>query len=159
MSSAPRNPPFRAEHLGSLKRPDNLLSARRSIHENKAPTSILPAIEDKAILDIVRIQQSCNFHALSDGEYRRHMFWGTFFPSLDGFTEIKGPEKEIFREYVPDIAAFLEADHVPGETVICTGKIRHTGKSSYIEQFEYMKSIVAEEEWGNIKLTLAAPNW
>lgn len=157
--SAPRNPPFRAEHLGSLKRPDNLLAARRDVHEHKAASDSLPSIEDQAIKDIVKIQQDCGFHAISDGEYRRHMFWGTFFPSLKGFTEIQGPDANIFRPYVPDIAAFLEEDHVPGETVICTGKIEHTGKSSYIEQFEYLKSIVPKEQWGNIKLTLAAPNW
>jgi len=157
--SPPKNPPFRAEHLGSLKRPDNLLAARRDIHEHKANPDSLPAIENQAIRDIVKIQQECGFHALSDGEYRRHMFWGTFFPSLKGFTEIQGPDADIFRAYVPDIAAFLEADHVPGETVICEGKIEHTGESSYIEQFEYMKSIVPKEQWGNIKLTLAAPNW
>jgi methionine synthase II (cobalamin-independent) len=157
--SPPKNPPFRAEHLGSLKRPDNLLAARRDIHSQKATSDSLPAIEDQAIKDIVKIQQECGFHALSDGEYRRHMFWGTFFPSLNGFTEIQGPSADIFRPYVPDVAAFLEADHVPGETVICEGKISHTGKSSYIEQFEYIKSIVPKEQWGNIKLTLAAPNW
>ncbi|KAG9602050.1 5-methyltetrahydropteroyltriglutamate-homocysteine methyltransferase, partial [Aureobasidium melanogenum] len=156
---APKNPPFRAEHLGSLKRPDNLLAARKDVHEHKADQDSLPAIEDQAIKDVVKIQEKCGFHAVSDGEYRRHMFWGTFFPSLKGFTEIQGPDADIFRPYVPDIAAFLEADHVPGETVICTGKIEHTGKSSYIEQFEYMKSIVPKEQWGNIKLTLAAPNW
>ena len=87
------------------------------------------------------------------------MFWGTFFPSLDGFREIKNPDPRIFRDYAPDIAAFLEEDHVPGETVICEGKIRHTGKSSYIEQFEFVKSVVPKEQWGDIKLTLAAPNW
>jgi hypothetical protein len=157
--AAPKNPPFRAEHLGSLKRPDNLLAARKDVHEHKASQDSLPAIEDQAIKDVVKIQEQCGFHAISDGEYRRHMFWGTFFPSLKGFTEIQGPDVDIFRPYVPDIAAFLEADHVPGETVICTGKIEHTGKSSYTEQFEYMKSIVPKENWGNIKLTLAAPNW
>ena len=65
----------------------------------------------------------------------------------------------LFREYAPDMAAFLEKGHQPAESVICTGKIRHTGKSSYMEQFEYMKTLVPREEWPNIKLTLAAPNW
>ncbi len=75
--------------------------------------------------------------------------------------EISGPDLSlsIFREYVPDIAAFLEEDKVPGESVICVGKISHTGKSSYIEQFEFLKSIVPKERHGDIKMTLAAPNW
>jgi methionine synthase II (cobalamin-independent) len=84
---------------------------------------------------------------------------GTFFPSLNGMEEITGPSASIFRQYVPDIAAFLEEEKVPGETVICTGKISHSGKSSYIDQFNFLKSILPKEKHGDIKLTLAAPNW
>lgn len=87
------------------------------------------------------------------------MFWGTFFPSLNGMKEMYGPDPKIFREYVPDIAAFLEEEKEPGESVICEGKISHTGKSSYIAQLEYLKTITPKERHGDIKLTLAAPNW
>ncbi|KAK4952530.1 hypothetical protein LTR10_009336 [Elasticomyces elasticus] len=159
MSSAPRNPPFRAEHLGSLLRPSKLLDKRRAIQQKKESGDNLASVEDSSINDIVKIQLDCGFHAISDGEYRRHMFWGTFFPTLDGMKEIQGPDLDIFRLYVPDIAAFMEEGHVPGETVICDGKISHTGKSSYIGQFEYLKSIVPKEKHGDIKMTLAAPNW
>lgn len=159
MSAAPRSPPFRAEHLGSLLRPSKLLNKRHAIQQKKDTEEGLQAIEDSSINDIVKVQQDCGIHPISDGEYRRHMFWGTFFPSLNGFEEIYGPDPKIFREYVPDIAAFLEAEKVPGESVICTGKISHTGKSSYIDQFEYLKKILPKEKHGDVKLTLAAPNW
>lgn len=89
----------------------------------------------------------------------RHMFWGTFFPGLEGMKEVQNPSIDMFRTYVPDMAAFLETNHVPGETVICTGKIKHTGTSTYVDQVEYLKTIVPKERWGDIKLTLAAPNW
>ncbi|GAB7340438.1 hypothetical protein MBLNU457_6869t1 [Dothideomycetes sp. NU457] len=157
--AAPSNPPFKAEHLGSLLRPQKLLSKRHEMVKNNADPSTLQPYEDEAIKEIIQTQRDCGFHAPSDGEYRRHMFWGTFFPSLNGMTEVEGPDIEIFRMYAPDIAAFTEKGHKPGETVICTGKISHTGKSSYIDQFEYIKTLVPKEEWGNIKLTLAAPNW
>lgn len=87
------------------------------------------------------------------------MFWGTFFPGLDGFEEVANPPVECFRQYAPDVAAFLEAGHKPGESVFCTGKIKHTGESTYIEQFEYLKALLPKERWGDIKLTMAAPNW
>lgn len=87
------------------------------------------------------------------------MFWGTFWPGLDGMEEIRDPDPEIFRPYVPDVAAFLESNHMPAETVICTGRIKHTGQSTYIGEFEYMKTLAPQERWGEIKLTLAAPNW
>ncbi|KAL1297417.1 hypothetical protein AAFC00_004950 [Neodothiora populina] len=157
--SAPRNPPFRAEHLGSLLRPQFLLNKRHAVVAKKASQSELGPLEDEAVKEALALQKDCGFHAPSDGEYRRHMFWGSFFPSLHGFKEINGPDPGIFRQYAPDIAAFLEENHVPGETVICTGKISHTGESSYMRELTYTKSQVPESEWGNIKLTLAAPNW
>ncbi|KAI7602077.1 methionine synthase, partial [Hortaea werneckii] len=159
MSTAPRNPPFRAEHLGSLLRPSRLLNKRHAIQQNKESGADLAQLEDDSINEIVQVQNDCGIHSVSDGEYRRHMFWGTFFPTLNGMKEIFNPDPKIFREYVPDIAAFLEDEKVPGESVICDGKISHTEQSSYIGQFEYLKKIVPKERHGEIKMTLAAPNW
>jgi methionine synthase II (cobalamin-independent) len=86
------------------------------------------------------------------------VFWGSFFPGLEGFEEIKNPDPELFRPYAPDIAAFFEKGHKPPESVICTGKIKHIG-STYVDQFRYLASLVSPEEVKNLKLTLAAPNW
>ncbi|KAF2140673.1 uncharacterized protein K452DRAFT_327481 [Aplosporella prunicola CBS 121167] len=154
-----RNPPFRAEHLGSLLRPQDLLDKRTAVHKGEARAEELKPAEDAAINDIVKKQQEWGFRGISDGEYRRHMFWGSFFPGLDGMKEVQNPSLDMFRTYVPDMAAFLETNHIPGETVICTGKIAHTGKSTYVDQVEYLKTLLPQERWGEIKLTLAAPNW
>ncbi|KAH7132552.1 5-methyltetrahydropteroyltriglutamate-homocysteine methyltransferase [Dendryphion nanum] len=151
-----RSPPFRAEHLGSLKRPQYLLDARYK--DGKSSVELKP-LEDKAIADIVHTQIELGFHPISDGEYRRHMFWGTFWPTLEGMEEIQNPPIETFRMYVPDIAAFMETGHKPGESVYCVGKIKHTGESTYVDQVEYLKTLLPKEKWGDIKLTLAAPNW
>lgn len=60
--------------------------------------------------------------------------------------------------YVPDIAAFTESGHKPGETVICTGKIKHVG-STYVTQWNYLKNLLPHERQPEAKLTLAAPEW
>ena len=73
-------------------------------------------------------------------------------------TEIKKPDPGIFRSYLPDIAAFTESGYKPGESVICTGKISHVG-STYVDQFNYLTSLVPAEQVKNLKLTIAAPNW
>jgi methionine synthase II (cobalamin-independent) len=86
------------------------------------------------------------------------VFWGTFFPGMEGFEEIKNPDIDIFRMYMPDIAAFTETGHKPGESVICTGKIKHVG-STYVEQWKYLKSIVPKERIAECKITMAAPEW
>lgn len=60
--------------------------------------------------------------------------------------------------YVPDIAAFTESGHKPGETVLCTGKIKHVG-STYVDQWNYLKNLLPREKQHEAKLTMAAPNW
>jgi hypothetical protein len=67
-----RNPPFRAEHLGSLLRTDALLKKRDEIAAGKASQSELEAIEDQDIKDVVKLQKELRYPAMTDGEYRRH---------------------------------------------------------------------------------------
>jgi len=162
MAPNKQRPPFRAEHLGSLLRPKELTDERVKRDDEKAVDIMkdedLHAIEDKAINEIVKLQLDLGFHAINDGEYRRHQFWGTFFPNLEGFGEITNPSWDIFRMYVPDIAAFTEAGHKPGETIVCTGKIKHVG-SSYLRDWNYLKNLVPAERVKDLKITLAAPEW
>ena len=86
------------------------------------------------------------------------MFWGTFFEGLKGFETIKQPGVDIFRSYMPDIAAFLENGHGPVESVICIDKIKHTG-STYTEQWNFLKRLLPANKVRGAKLTLAAPEW
>jgi len=98
--------------MGSLLRPKNLSDKRVELDGKPALEILhdkeLKAIEDEAINDIVKAQLDLGYHSVTDGEYRRHQFWGTFFPGLEGFEEIMDPPMDMFRMYVPDIAAFSE---------------------------------------------------
>lgn len=67
-----RNPPFRAEHLGSLLRTEKLLDTRHAWEAGKAQQAHLRSIEDEDIKEIVKTQLDLGFHAITDGEYRRH---------------------------------------------------------------------------------------
>lgn len=110
MATNKQRPPFRAEHLGSLLRPKEITDKRIALDNAKAleiaQDKELHTLEDNAINEIVKVQLDLGFHAIGDGEYRRHQFWGTFFPNLDGFEEIPNPDWDMFRLYVPDTAAF-----------------------------------------------------
>lgn len=53
-----------------------------------------------------------------------------------------------------DVASFLHDKAVPNSVTVCTGKISHTGTSSNMPEFEYMKTLLPESEWKNIKLTV-----
>lgn len=74
-------------------------------------------------------------------------------------TEIRNPSMDLFRPYVPDIAGFIEKGHKPGQSCLCTSKISHKGKSTLVDQFEYLKTLTPKEKWGEIKLTMIAPPW
>ncbi|KAL4073167.1 hypothetical protein V8B97DRAFT_2033573 [Scleroderma yunnanense] len=149
------NPPFRAEHIGSLLRPDYLLEARKKFDQKELTYEQLRELEDKAIEEAVRMQREVGIKTLTDGEYR---FYDGFFDHLEGFEVVYDPPLDIFKLYVPDIRAFVVKNTKPANTVLCTGKIKHV-KSGYLPQLEALKALVRPEEVRNIKLTLAAPEW
>lgn len=66
---------------------------------------------------------------------------------------------DMFRPYVPDVAGFIEKGDRPGQSCVCTGKIKHTGKSSLIDQYEYVKTLVPKDRWHELKVTLISPVW
>jgi 5-methyltetrahydropteroyltriglutamate--homocysteine methyltransferase len=67
-------PTFRADHIGSLLRPPELLNARTEFDAGRIDRAALRAIEDRAIRDIVRLQEETGLAVLTDGEYRRSSY-------------------------------------------------------------------------------------
>lgn len=65
-----RQPPFRAEHIGSLRRPEFLLEKRHEVEAGKLSEQDLVPFEDQAIKDIVKTQLDLGFPAVTDGEFR-----------------------------------------------------------------------------------------
>lgn len=161
--SAPRNPPFRAEHIGSLLRPQELVQKRYAVADGSATPDQLKPVEEKAIKEVVQLQQECGIHSITNGEYSRHQFWGTFFETLDGMEEINlregGYDQSIFRAYAPDVKSFMHAKTIPNSVTVATGKIRHTGTSSFLPELLYLQSITPKDKHKDIKLTLTSCSW
>jgi methionine synthase II (cobalamin-independent) len=65
-----RSPPFRAEHLGSLLRPKELLEKRAAFENMQLSVEEVTKAEDDAITKVVKVQTDAGFRAVSDGEYR-----------------------------------------------------------------------------------------
>lgn len=82
MPSAPHNPPFRADHVGSFLRPPRLLVARADRETGRISAEELRAIEDEAIAEVVRFQESLGLQSITDGEYRRAVFYTAFYAGL-----------------------------------------------------------------------------
>jgi len=64
-------PPFRADHVGSLLRPKNLLDARARHAAGEIDDGELRGIEDEAVADVVRMQRDVGLRTATDGEFRR----------------------------------------------------------------------------------------
>src|SRR5215831_3970899 len=88
-----RPPPFRAEHIGSLVRPPELLRAREQYAAGKLDREGLAAVENAAIARVVKLQEELGLQVVTDGEFRR----GTY---SDAFTSagISGVKIEMTEE-------------------------------------------------------------
>jgi 5-methyltetrahydropteroyltriglutamate--homocysteine methyltransferase len=90
-AAGPRTkPPFRADHVGSLLRPPQLLKARQDFAEGRIDADELRAIEDDAIREVVRKQEEVGLQSATDGEFRRESWHMDFIYQLDGITKEAG---------------------------------------------------------------------
>jgi hypothetical protein len=70
--SGPRlNPPHKAEHIGSLLRPAELIKKRAEFSAGKCSEQDLKEVERKAISAIVNMQREIGLKIMTDGEFSR----------------------------------------------------------------------------------------
>ena len=81
-----QKPLFRADHVGSLLRPEIIKENRKKFFEDKIISSEeLKLIEDTEIKKIVKLQEELGFKVVTDGEFRRSFWHYDFLEGLDGF--------------------------------------------------------------------------
>src|SRR5512133_4206507 len=79
-------PPFRADHVGSLLRPPQLMKAREDHAAGRIDDDELRGIEDEAIREVVRKQEEVGLQSATDGEFRRASWHMDFIYQLGGIT-------------------------------------------------------------------------
>jgi 5-methyltetrahydropteroyltriglutamate--homocysteine methyltransferase len=84
--TAKSNPPFRAEHVGSLLRPKELTQAFRGHLKGEVSDEEFDAIQDRAIREVVKLQEDAGLKLVTDGEFRRASYWSHFVEHVDGLT-------------------------------------------------------------------------
>jgi 5-methyltetrahydropteroyltriglutamate--homocysteine methyltransferase len=82
-------PPFRADHVGSLLRPKELLKAREDHAAGRIDDAELRGVEDEAIRDVIRRQEEIGLQSATDGEFRRESWHMDFIYSLGGITKVQ----------------------------------------------------------------------
>ena len=77
-------PPFRADHVGSMLRPKELLEARARRQRGEITAEQLREAEDAAIGKAVLKQEEVGLEGITDGEFRRAYFHIDFLEHLKG---------------------------------------------------------------------------
>jgi 5-methyltetrahydropteroyltriglutamate--homocysteine methyltransferase len=97
ITSSTAKPPFRAEHIGSLLRPDELLRQRARFTRGEIGQAELTEAENNAIREAIRLQEQLGFRFVTDGEFRRRSYHSFFYRQLG--------ELSIDNVMTPDAAA------------------------------------------------------
>ena len=144
MATAARTkPPFRADHVGSLLRPPELLAAREQARKGELAAAALREIEDKAIRDVVALQESVGLKSVTDGEFRRDYWHLDFMWQFDGVQ----PSEEQFAAPFSGGEAFV----APFAQVV--GKVAYPADGIMREHFAFLHGATS----CTAKFTMPAP--
>jgi len=83
-SSWRESPPFRADHVGSLLRPEPLLEARARHAAGELDDDALRELEDRSVAEVVGLQRDAGLQTATDGELRRTSWHMDFIYQLQG---------------------------------------------------------------------------
>ncbi len=140
-------PPFRADHVGSLLRPPELLRAREDHAAGRVTAEELRRVEDAAIRAAVRMQEEVGLQSATDGEFRRASWHMDFIYQLGGVTKSRDNLKVEFRNESGTIAFAPAALRVDERIAL-----RHT---IFGADFLALKDMVAT---ATPKLTIPSPS-
>ena len=90
-----RVPTNAVDHVGSLKRPPELVQTWRAWEDGKLPIEQLRKVQDDTIRDAVAMQEKLGLPIVTDGEFRRGGWSRGFLNAVEGF-EFRG-SKLVFR--------------------------------------------------------------
>jgi len=157
-------PFFRADQVGSLLRPPELIQARAQFQKGEITKAALRSAEDAAIHHIVAEQERIGFDVVVDGEFRRENWWIDFVAGLSGVEIRDGDPGQAF------VAPTDTDDHGHGHShddhdhdhdhgwqyvpknVLTTGRV-HAAAPITAPDFSFLKSVSSRAA----KVTLPSP--
>ena len=136
--------PFRADHVGSFLRPQELLDARDKRVRGEIDAGTLREVEDRAIREVVKMQEDLGLQGVTDGEFRRTYFHVDFLEQLEG-VETRGGLATRFHSKKGEV------NFAP--PILCvTRKVRRSHPIQ-LADFEFLKSATTRTP----KVTIPSP--
>ena len=140
--------PFRADHVGSLLRPPELLHARAEHQAGRLSVAELRAAEDRAIRDGVALQRDLGIKGITDGEMRRGSWHMDFLYQIGGVSHGSQRLHIEFKNEAGTVEFSPTAHRVSGKLTL--------DKVIFGEDFAFLKSLVPED--AAAKLTIPSPS-
>jgi 5-methyltetrahydropteroyltriglutamate--homocysteine methyltransferase len=136
-------PHYRAEQVGSLLRPAELLEARAAFAAGELPEENFRALEDRAIREALRRQSDIGLDILTDGEFRRGSWLTDMAEAVEGFV----PDRVVLDWKGPDGGPEASTANAVG------AKLRKRRNLT-----EHELPLLQQEARGPFKITLPAPS-
>src|SRR5690625_711265 len=137
--------PFKADHVGSLLRPERIKQARSDYQSGTITYEQLREIETEEIKKVVDKQIEVGLQAVTDGEFRRR-FWHTDF--LEHLNGVEG--------YIPEHGFQFKGEETEKYDVRVNGKISFNTDHPHVKDFIEFKEIVGDRAVA--KQTIPSPN-
>ena len=128
------DPPFRADHVGSLLRPARIHEARAANAAGTLSSEGLRAIEDEAIADAVKKLEATGMRSATDGEFRRGWFHLDFLQQLDGIA-VTGN--------IASSSDSADTVHMTPPKLTVDGPIRHN-TDIQVDDYRYLTSVATQ---------------
>jgi len=139
-SRVPSNP---VDQVGSLKRPAELVAAWRGWESGEIDSGKLREVQDRAIRDVIRMQEDLELPIVTDGEFRRAGWSRGFLNAVEGFDFASS--KLVFRSD----DGFTTASPAP----VATTKVRRA-RAIVVEDFKFISAVASRP----VKVTMPTPS-
>jgi 5-methyltetrahydropteroyltriglutamate--homocysteine methyltransferase len=143
--ASPHNPPFRADHVGSLRRPQALVDARSRYRKKEIGKDELGKAEDDAIRGVVALQESIGLKSITDGEFRRQNYIIDFYFKAFGRDGIGFEQGQFYHRND-------KGEKLPAERMVVKAKAKWSGPI-FAEHFSFLKSVTK----ATAKITVPSP--
>jgi 5-methyltetrahydropteroyltriglutamate--homocysteine methyltransferase len=132
--------PFRADQVGSLLRPPELLRAREEHQQGTLSAESLREIEDRCICTVAKLQEEIGLQGITDGEYRRTIWHADFLRQIEGVSVQEGVAASggVVRKFQ---SGGQEIERSP--TRFCTtGRLKHS-RGIETDNFKYLAGVTS----------------
>ena len=146
--------PYRADHVGSLLRPPELLEVKAQFAEGKVSEQQLHAAEDAAVLKALELQKSAGIDVVTYGEYRRVAWSAAATNALGGLVPVQGsPIRRIFADWRGPDAEELNQTMARGQAMVREAAKRAMAKLGSLQPYRVSAPVALEV---GFKLTIDA---